>query len=134
MKKNIPPFETIVGHVTILEDKILYINHKPVVDSAEKVEQHINSMRAILGEGKFYILADIRKTVKTTKAARDTFKTDLVRSFAAGSAILVDSGISRILGNMVLTFTKLPFPSKLFTNQEKALSWLQEQKQIHAKK
>jgi len=39
-------------------------------------------------------------------------------------AVIVGSSISRITGNIYLSFSKPAYPTKLFTNRDKALDWL----------
>ena len=129
--KYAPLFETVISSVAQVENKILYIDHNPIITDVEQVKEHFNQMETHLGRQKHCILGDIRRVSKTTKKARDYFNSIQAQEMTIAAALLIDSGISRIIGNMVLTFTKLPFPSKLFTNQEKALDWLRDQKRMH---
>lgn len=49
------------------------------------------------------------------------------RPHVAAAAILIDSKISSYFANIFLKFSKPKFPTRLFTNEEEALNWLQEQ-------
>ena len=60
-----------------------------------------------------------------SKEARQYFA-QASTSRSRACALLVGSGISRILGNFLVGFNKPPIPTRLFTNKEKALQWLAE--------
>lgn len=72
------------------------------------------------------MLVDARAIKGISKEVRDYIRK---REKETGSkaeklAIIVGSGISKITGNMFFSFSKPPYPTKLFTNKEKALEWL----------
>jgi hypothetical protein len=49
------------------------------------------------------------------------------RQHVAAAAILIDSKISSYFANIFLKFSKPKFPTRLFTIEEDAVKWLQEQ-------
>jgi len=51
----------------------------------------------------------------------------------AGTAIIVDSKVSSYFANLYLKFSQPKVPTRLFTREEDALKWLQEQIQKRMK-
>lgn len=49
------------------------------------------------------------------------------RSHVAGQAILIESKISSYFANLFLKFSKPKVPTRLFTNEAEAISWLKAQ-------
>ena len=50
------------------------------------------------------------------------------------SALLVESALSRMIGNIFLTINKPDVPVKLFTNEQEAKKWLMEQADFNKQK
>lgn len=59
-----------------------------------------------------------------SKEVRDYFASDEITALANASAMLLKSGISKIVGNIFLKFNNPGYPTKLFTNEAKAIEWL----------
>jgi hypothetical protein len=55
------------------------------------------------------------------------------RPHVAGTAIIVDSKVSSYFANLYLKFSQPKVPTRLFTREEDALKWLQEQMQKRRK-
>ena len=55
---------------------------------------------------------------------REYFSTEEANKFNAATAILVNSGVSKILGNFFIRAKKQPYPIKLFTKDTVAIDWL----------
>ncbi|HAN00381.1 MAG TPA: hypothetical protein DCQ26_17440 [Marinilabiliales bacterium] len=49
------------------------------------------------------------------------------RTHVAGQAILIESTISSYFANLFLKFSQPKVPTKLFTKEDEAMKWLQEQ-------
>lgn len=64
------------------------------------------------------------KTI-VAKDIRDYLASEEIVPICKASALLVGSGISKMVGNLFLTFSRPLFPTKIFTNEAKALEWLQ---------
>lgn len=77
-------------------------------------------------------LMDIRKVKGSTKEVRDLINTsETTKKNTLCAAILLSSGVPKIIGNLFLRFSKPDYPTRLFRSKEKAIKWLQEQTQIH---
>lgn len=108
-------------------DGILFAEYKPVVIDAEVVSQAI-AARVKFCNGKNYpALVDGRKARYWTRESRIlSFKhPDAVTKISA-FALLVDNQVGMVLVNWVTRFLDTKVPLKAFTDQQKALQWLEQ--------
>ena len=70
------------------------------------------------------ILVDIRNIKSITAEARGYLAGEGGAKFTRAVALLIDSPLSRIIGNSFLGLNKPSFPTRLFTTKEQALIWL----------
>lgn len=71
-------------------------------------------------------LIDIRDVMFIDSKAR-AYGAEQYRKHVAGQAILIGSKISSYFANLFLKFSRPKVPTKLFTNEDQALSWLKAQ-------
>lgn len=71
-------------------------------------------------------LLDIRDMIFTDSKARE-YGAKQYREHVAGMAILTDSRISNSFANLFLKFSKPKVPTRLFTVEKEAISWLKAQ-------
>jgi len=77
-----------------------------------------------LSNGKLHpMMADLRNVKTMERAARQELAA--FKGMTA-SAILIDSALSRIIGNVIINFNKLKVPARLFTSETEAVEWLRE--------
>ena len=82
-------------------------------------------MRLKLSKGKRHpLLLDARNIRSISREGREFGTSDEVKNMTTALAILVDSAISSVIGNFYLGLNKPPYPTKLFTSEEKAIHWL----------
>jgi hypothetical protein len=73
------------------------------------------------------VLADIRAAaVGADREARTYYTTEEAARLKTAMAMVVDSPLQRMLGNFFLRLNRPPYPTRLFADQEAALSWLQD--------
>ena len=70
------------------------------------------------------ILVDIRLIKSINKEARDHFTMRGRKPMACAIAILVNSALSKVVGNFYLGINVPVAPTRLFTSEKKALNWL----------
>jgi hypothetical protein len=68
-------------------------------------------------------LADLRYVRSIDREARAVYR-DEQNNNAAAVAILVDSPLSRVIGNFFIGLSRLDMPARLFTSETKAHDWL----------
>ncbi|WCL81957.1 STAS/SEC14 domain-containing protein [Saprospira sp. CCB-QB6] len=87
------------------------------------VEEHVRQCHEHFGVGGYY-LTDIRKLKSAKKEAREYLRD---HSQVVAVAILVQGGLSMLMGNLFIGFTKPPYLAKVFHKEELALAWLVKQ-------
>ena len=121
-------FTTKVGTVTQREDGITYIKYTEGKVNLEDFKEHMQIMNQELEIKKRLLLVDGRGIKSAaSKEVREYLSHDDIVSVTHATAALVGSGIARIAGNLILSFAKPPYPLQLFSNEEKAIQWLQHQ-------
>ncbi len=108
-----------------IQDGIIKVFYKPdSVISLSNAQYMVKERLRICHDKTYPLYADIRGLKYMSKEARDYIKqgdgVKGVNSFAA----LLNNSVQAILGNYFLKFSPPLFPSKLFTDEEKALQWL----------
>lgn len=74
----------------------------------------------------FPLLIDARGIRSISKEARDFFSLNNRSSFVNSFAILIESPLSRIIGNFFMSLHKPRVPVKLFNSEQEALLWLKK--------
>lgn len=89
------------------------------ISHAKENTQHIKSY----GEA-MPLLVDSRNINSITKEARDHFAMRGRSPGVTAIAILIASPVSRLIGNFYMGLNKPVVPTKLFTEEDKAMRWL----------
>jgi hypothetical protein len=115
-----------------LYDGIIFIEHAPFVTITLEIAQINVAARLKICDGKTYpVFADVRKAKNMSKETREFLsKDDGIRGISAG-AFLVGTRIEAWIVNAWLSINPLTVPTKLFTEKDKALDWLQQFKRIN---
>ena len=121
-------FSTPIGDVT-LKDGIMYVYQYPVEATLEQAKEHIAMLREELKEHlPLPALIDIKDMKSTKKEVRDYLGGSDLIPIVKATALITGSGLSKIVGNLFLQFSKPNFPTKLFSDEAKAAEWLQQYK------
>jgi len=111
------------------EDGIARTQVKPgsevVLEDAHENSKVVN---ALVGPANYPIVIDTRQIKSITKEARDFFSMRGRESRVYAFAILVDSPLSKIIGNFFMGLNEPRVPVKLFTKEEKAIDWCKKTK------
>ncbi len=73
---------------------------------------------------KVRLLVDMRQLTTMSREARLLYQGEEAGAIMMGSALLIDSGISKVIGNFVMGLNKGPVRARLFTSEDQALAWL----------
>jgi hypothetical protein len=87
---------------------------------AEAAMGHVN---ALCGNSRHPMLVDMATTSDVSRGARAVFGRP---SQASRIALLGASPVDRVIANFFLGLNKLPCPTKFFTSEAEALSWLKD--------
>jgi len=121
-----PPHEIELEFATVRlrENGILEIIVKRNAEVGVADAQATHAAMRKLCDGPALVLADIRglrrSGVATERYVAGPETTDVARRLA----LLIESPVSRMLGNLKMGLAKPPFPTRLFTNEDAAVAWL----------
>jgi len=117
--------ETKLFTIYVGEDHICrsVVKNKAEVDLKEARLATEAVIRLFKGE-KGPILVDIREIKSISKEAREHFTMKNREPNVNSIALLVKSPLSMLIANFFLGINKAVVPTKLFTNEKKALEWL----------
>lgn len=105
------------GIITCTVIKNVYMN---LEDGKENVEVFRK-----IGNGKLIpVLVDIRNSSGITKECRHYYASNESAMVMSAVALIVDSPLSRLIGNFMIGINKTVFPTKLFTDKNEAIKWL----------
>jgi len=103
-----------------------FIQHQ-MEANLEQAKQHIAILKSEL---KDYLplpaLIDLKDMKSTKKELRDYMSGDELTAIITATAIITGSGLSKIVGNLFLSFSRPQIPTKLFSDEAKAVEWLQQ--------
>lgn len=106
-------------------DGIVRIRMLPGDTSQATATEVINAVRDVSGGKRVPVLADIREMKKLSREARKYFGGPKVAIVQSATALLIDSGVSAVIGNFSLQVDRQTLPTRLFTSEAKALAWLE---------
>jgi len=119
-------FSTPCAAMEVLDNGILLAVFNPVLTDAEGVYEHNKIFHEFFEGKKIPFLSDVRAVKKVTKEVRNLLASENAAMTCKATAIYVESSLSRIMGNVFLVASKPLFPTKLFTDKEKAMDWLMQ--------
>ena len=108
--------DTGILHVVALDGA--YLEYEDGLEIIEAVAQIAQAKR-------LPVMVDIRKAKGASHACRKLFQGEELAKYQSAAALIVDSPISYLVGNFFIGLNKTPFPLQIFTNEDKALDWLQ---------
>ena len=98
--------------------------HKGYYLELEDAKENLKIIKE-LGNGKSLpVFVDIRDAKGGSKACRDYLASSEAAEIQKACALLVESPLSRLIGNFFIGLNKTKFPTKLFTNEDEAMDWL----------
>jgi hypothetical protein len=116
---------------TIDEKQILHIR---LLENVEIDIQESKSMQElswyITDNQQFVALIDARAKVTVTREAREWGSTPEAQKNMKAQAILVNSLANRLIGNFIIQFHKPIAKTRLFSDEDSALIWLEEQQEL----
>lgn len=120
-------YYTWMGNDGIARTKIKLLAEVTIDDAIEN-SIAVNSLSR---NGENYpLLIDSTGVKSMTKESRDYFSMNNRASNVTAFAIIISSPVSRIVGNFFMGLNKPRVPAKLFSNEEDALVWLKNIRDI----
>ncbi len=121
---------------TWIEQGILYLVYKQGLIIDLQVAKTIVAERLEWQQGVTYpMVIDARAIDSVDDDAREYFTTEEATRFVSAGAIYLESTVRNIFtliaGNIFLKVDEPPIPTRLFTQKEEALSWLEPYKALN---
>lgn len=92
----------------------------------KEARENTEAINTLFCGKKFPLLVDARSIHYMTREARDHFSIKNRETVINCFAILVQSPLSRIIGNFFMSLNKPSVPARLFTDERDALQWLEK--------
>ncbi|HEY3233030.1 MAG TPA: hypothetical protein VGJ87_27610 [Roseiflexaceae bacterium] len=117
---------TRTGTIWLDADGILRVRALPgVEDTLDDAKQNIVVCAKLVAGKRRPVLIDMRALKTQSREVRSYYTGPEAMNLNLAIAILVDSPMSRVIGNFFLGFSKTDWPTKLFKSEVEALAWLQ---------
>ncbi len=92
--------------------------------SIHAAKENSEAVNALFTGKKFPLMIDARGIKSMTREARNQFTTKGRETNTNAFAIIIDSSLSRVIGNFFLGINKPAVPTRLFENETEAETWL----------
>lgn len=100
---------------------------KGAVVTLDEAKENSEAVMSLEGE-KYPLLVNTCGIKSITKEARDHFAVNNRATKITAMAIVIDSPLTKTVGNFFMKFSKPSVPSKLFSTEETAIEWLNNYK------
>ena len=117
--------ETQTGTFRLGEDGII----RGVIVSSEEhnlthAKENSEAVQKVSNGNKSPLFIDISRCKSITREARTHYAREQVGEEVNAIALLIDSPVSRVIGNLFIGFNKPKHPLKLFNSETNAIKWL----------
>jgi len=117
-------FEAAV--LRLREDGILEVVVRPNAETSLEDAQAIHAVMREVCDRPAVVLADIRGLRRSGVVVERYAAGPEVAAITCRLALLVESPVSRMLGNLKMGLAKPTYPTRLFTDEDAAVAWLLE--------
>lgn len=108
---------------------VLFVKYKPSLVMTVEVAKQMYYERLKFSNGiSRPLLLDGRNFISMDRATMKFYKTKEVIQYITAGAFLTGNALTSLAGNLFLTLEKPLIPTKLFTEEQKALEWLEKYK------
>lgn len=115
-----------------LENGVFYLVYKQDSVVTLDIAKHIVGTRIEMSDGiSRPTLVDVRGMIAVNKEAKKYLAGEEAIRYITAGAIYLDNYLHYLAGNVFLKIDQPAIPSKLFTDKEKALRWLEPFKNLN---
>ena len=119
-------YNTVVAELCY-KNQITNITFNSAEMTLEQAKSHADDIRREFKDVlPLLCLSNISALKKVSKEARDYLGLPEMMEIVKVNAIIANSTLSKIVGNLFLMFSKPIIPTKIFTDEAAALAWLQQ--------
>lgn len=125
--KTVDQINTSLANISMRSEGIIVVesNGNDVSGSLEAAQEILEAVQAICGEKKYPMLSRNLGVRAISKEERH-FYMNIKNGPVTAVAMLISNPFERILGNFFMGINKISVPCKLFTEEEAALTWLNQ--------
>lgn len=117
--------KTRTEHIALGKDGIVKCKaFKYSQHTLEDAKENIEAVRALANGRRVPVLVDITEVKGADREARAYLASEEVATVQSAAALIVGSPISKLVGNFFIGLNKTKFPTRLFTNEKRAMKWL----------
>ena len=112
-----------------IEDEIVYVKCLAEHYTCKMIDEGIKERREITKDKSYVMFADIRNVKSITREARQRLSQEDAGTGTIAVAFLSNSKVHEVIYNFFNVIYKAPAPTKGFTDEKKAIEWLQKYKE-----
>lgn len=116
------------GPVWLSEDGIIITISMHPVQDLQVARENMKITKQLAAGVSRPMLVDITRVRSMKKEAREEYVTPESRQFVNSVALITNSGMGSMVGNLFIQLNKHVVPIKLFTDPNKAKEWLMQYK------
>ena len=121
-----PNLTTRSAEIHVHPKGIVVITMKPrIIELLTDAQANVAAVKSLIGEHKAPLMIDIRGVPPVSREVRQYYTGPETRSTFNALALIIDSGVSRIMGNLMLSLQQRAVPTRLYTSSDEALAWLE---------
>jgi hypothetical protein len=125
---SVDAINTRTARIEVLEDRIVVAHVADLVQTVEDARENLEVVSRLAAPDCKPFLADIRLAKPLMPEVRRVYMGERLGAFAAMGMLVRATPLGRTMGNIYLKIARPAIPSKLFTEESKALSWLRAAK------
>ncbi len=118
--------ETSVAMISKVEPGIVRIIYKADARvTIAEARENVDAVAKVVGGVHSPIFTDIRPISTIDRDSRQYFGGDEAGEVTLATALLVDSPISRVIGNFFIGLNRSQWPVRMFSEESEAMVWLE---------
>ena len=120
-------YKTATSKYWLMKNGVLYVKiKKDSEQTLQDAQENLRTFRQVARRDLTPVLVNLEEAKSINAEAREYYSGDEYKELHNATAILIGNPVSKVLGNIFLGLNNIGVPTRLFTNEEKALKWLEE--------
>ena len=110
------------------DNQIVFGECLDMFHSEEKAKENIDAYERVrdrLGKEKTRVLVDMREIKGVSRDAREYYANERTASIQRATALVIKSPLSRVIANFFMGLNRPLTPTRMFTDVDEAIEWLQ---------
>ncbi len=110
------------------EIQIVFGECLDMIHSEEAAKENIDAYERVrdrLGKEKTRVLVDMRAIKSISRDAREYYANERTASIQRATALVIKSPLSRVIANFFMGLNRPLTPTRMFTDVDEAIEWLQ---------